>query len=84
MQQAKKRRALSRMPRPKIELSEQDRQRVREAWGEYRKAQDDAERARRRLVTVLKSLQRRKVPISAIARAVGHTDMAVWKKLRRK
>lgn len=72
------------MPRPKVELSEQDRQRVREAWGEYRKAQDAAERERRRLVAVLKSLQRRKVPVSAIARAAKVTDMAVWKKLGKK
>jgi hypothetical protein len=69
------------MPRPKVDLSEPDRQRVREAWDAYRKSQDDAERQRRRPMAVLRALQRRKFPISAIARAAKVTDMAVWKKL---
>lgn len=70
--------------RPKIDLSDQDRQRVREAWGAYREAQREAEKARMRLLSVLRALRKRGASVAAIARAAGVTDMAVWKKLRKK
>jgi hypothetical protein len=71
---------MSRVPRRKVDLKREDRDQVRAAWAAYRAAQADAERARRRLVTVL-GRQKRHYPVAAIARAAGVTPPAVWTKI---
>jgi len=70
------------VPRRKVDLGEQDRERLRDAWTAFRQAQADAERSRRQLVTLLRRLQK-KYPVAAIARAAGVAPMAVWNKLKK-
>lgn len=69
------------VPRVRVELGEQDRERVREAWSAYRQAQAEAERSRRELVSLLRRLQKR-YPVASIARAAKVTPPAVWNKLK--
>ena len=71
-----------RMPRPRTDLSDADRDRLRTRWAASRKAQADAARARKALDVELRRLRRR-YPVASIARSVGVTPGAIWKRLRK-
>lgn len=69
------------VPRPRIDLAPEDRERLRAAWEAYRSSQRDVQRANRALEVELRRLRRR-YPVAALARALKVTPAAIWKRLK--